>query len=240
VIPLRDSQPPERLPVVNSLLLLINAAVFAYELRLGPGLADTLNARGLVPARLLAPEAWAALGPIDQLTPLVSHMFLHAGWLHVGGNLLFLFIFGKSVEGRLGHLRYLLFYLGAGLAGASVQIISGPSSLVPVIGASGAIAGILGAYLLLFPRAKVLTLVPVLFFATFIEIPAFILLGLWALLQVLGGTAALSAEPMGGVAWWAHVGGFGAGVATVLLNPGLRRPVRPHPRFRRRRYPGGR
>ncbi len=147
--------------------------------------------------------------PVELLTPVFA-MFLHGGWLHIIGNMLYLYIFGDNVEDTLGHGRYVFFYLLCGLASFVFQILAMPRSMVPNIGASGAIAGVLGAYILLFPRARVVTLVPILIIFTVVEIPAYIFLGIWFLLQFLSGAATIgrTSALQGGVAWWAHIGGF--------------------------------
>jgi membrane associated rhomboid family serine protease len=227
VIPLKDSVPVRTWPVVTYALIAANVWVFLYELALGPELDAFIRSWGFIPARyFLLGEAGPAAWP-DQYLPLVTSMFLHGGWAHLIGNMVYLWIFGDNVEDRLGHLRYLLFYLlagvGAGLAHASLY----PASSVPTVGASGAISGVLGGYLVLFPRARVLALVPlVFFFFDIVELPAVLYLGFWFVMQFLGGAFALIlAGEASGVAWWAHIGGFVAGMALVLA-------------FRRRRsYP---
>ena len=184
MIPIRDTIPSNRLPVVNYVLIAANLGLFFYEIFLG----------GNIPT------------------------FLHGGWMHLLGNMLYLYIFGDNVEDTLGHGRYLLFYIACGAASFAVQIGFQPGSAVPNIGASGAIAGVLGAYFLLFPRARVVTLLPLFIFFTTIEIPAVVFLGLWFLLQFLSGTVSLGRPAAtGGVAWWAHVGGFVAGVVFLKV-----------------------
>lgn len=212
MIPLRDTIPSKRIPVVNYLLIAANLGLFFYEISLGENLATFLERYAVVPARLLG---GGALSVRELLTP-VTAMFFHGGWMHVLGNMLYLYIFGDNVEDTLGHGRYLLFYIACGVASFAVQIGFQPASAVPNIGASGAIAGVLGAYFLLFPRARVVTLLPLFVFFTMVEIPAVVFLGLWFLLQFLSGTVSMGrAATTGGVAWWAHVGGFVAGA--VLL-----------------------
>lgn len=233
MIPLRDNIEAERRVWVNWALIALNVAVFLYELSLGPLLPAFFQDHGLVPARVLNAHAWS-MSFEHQLGPLVLHMFLHGGWLHLIGNMWFLHIFGDNIEGRLGHLDYLLFYLGCGFAAAAGQVLSGPESFTPMIGASGAVAGVLGAYLVLFPRARVLTLVPIFIFIQFLELPAVVFLGFWGLMQFFRGTADLVGAGGGatdGVAWWAHVAGFVAGAGFMWARPGLRRPV---PRWRQR------
>ena len=218
MIPLRDSVPNRSLPVVTWALIGVNVFVFLQEVALGPELDGFIRTWGFVPARyfLLAqtdPGDW-----VDRFMPLGTSMFLHAGWTHLIGNMLYLWIFGDNVEDKMGHIRFLIFYLLCGVAGGVSQVWANPTSNLPVIGASGAIAGVLGSYLLLFPRAKVVTLVPLFVFVTFIEVPAIIFLGLWFFLQFLNGYLRLDPSGNGGgVAWWAHVGGFVTGI--VLLFP---------------------
>ncbi len=191
---------------------------------LGDAAVDFVYRFSLIPYRflLLAPRAAGEI-----LTP-VTAMFLHGGWMHVIGNMLYLYIFGDNVEDRLGRGRFLVFYLACGVLSFLVQVLFNARSMVPNIGASGAIAGVLGAYLVLFPRARVLTIVPLLIFFPVVEIPAFVFLGFWFLIQFLSGAASLGASsPMaGGIAWWAHIGGFLAGIVLlkVLLprDPGAR------------------
>jgi len=223
IIPLRDTIPSSRTPVVNYALILLNSAIFLYEYSLGDAATDFLHAYSLIPYRFLH---LFTSHPVELLTPLFA-MFLHAGWLHVIGNMLFLYIFGDNVEDLLGHGRYLVFYLLCGVASFLAQILFQPNSMVPNVGASGAIAGVLGAYLLLFPRARIVTLLPIFIFFTVVEIPAFIFIGIWFLIQFFSGALTLGrTEAMsGGVAWWAHVGGFLVGMLLVKLM-GPRGPAR--------------
>ena len=222
MIPLRDTIPSRTAPVVTVALIALNGLVFLHETALGDHLGTFVEAYGLIPRRLVAWEG-APLDPVRFL-PLLTSMFWHGGWLHLLGNLLYLWIFGDNVEDRLGHARYLLFYLLAGVIAALAQVAGDPSSTSPTIGASGAIAGVLGAYLVSFPRAKVVTLIPVFIFPWIVQIPAVAWLAFWFVLQVLSGLAAQRSGAAGGVAWWAHVGGFVAGIALVkLLAPRSRR-----------------
>lgn len=184
--------------------------MFGFELSLGRDLDDFIVTHAVIPSQLLA----AGL-TLEQLVRLTTTMFLHGGWLHVLSNMLYLWIFGDNVEARMGHFKYLIFYIICGYIASLVHIIVDPFSNSPLIGASGAIAGVLGAYLLLFPHARVLTLVFVIFFIQIIPIPAVVFLGIWFFLQILNGTAGLSAQAVQGVAFWAHIGGFVAGMALV-------------------------
>jgi len=212
--------------VVNYGLIVLNVTAFLYQLALGDRHIDFVYAHGLIPFRFLQ---MAFRDPGELLTPLTA-MFLHGGWGHLLGNMLYLYIFGNNVEDMLGRGRYLLFYLMCGVISFFVQVVFQSSSMVPNVGASGAIAGVLGAYFLLFPRARILTLVPLFFFFPLVEIPAFFFLGVWFLIQFLSGTASIgrTSALMGGVAWWAHIGGFLAGMLLLkLLLPrdSARRPV---------------
>ena len=236
MFPLRDSVPSTRPPVVNVLLIAACTVVFLFELSLGPHLERFIRLRGFVPARffhLLTVRGGVTLG---MKSALLS-MFLHGGWLHLIGNMWFLWIFGDGVEGALGHVSYLLFYLGAGVAAAIGQAIVAPSSSVPMVGASGAIAGVLGAYLVWFPWARIRTLVFLGFFFTVAELPAPIFLIIWFVVQFFSGTLALAAAgpAAGGVAWFAHIGGFLAG---ALLAFALRRSGWARPRTRSVPYGG--
>jgi membrane associated rhomboid family serine protease len=224
VIPIRDTVPSRTAPIVTVALIVLNVIVFLHEAALGPYLERFVMAYGLVPRRFVY---WSG-DPLDpaRFLPLITSMFWHGGWLHLLGNMLYLWIFGDNVEDKLGHVRFILFYLAAGIVAALTQVMLDPASIVPTIGASGAIAGVLGAYLISFPRARVLALVPIIFLPWFVEIPAVIYLLFWFLLQVLEGIGQLGvpAGP-GGVAVWAHVGGFIAGIVLVKLMEPSRGPA---------------
>jgi membrane associated rhomboid family serine protease len=208
MIPLRDTIPSSRVPLVNYAIIAANVAVLLHETTLGPRLDEFVYTYGLVP-REFAPEA------------LVTSMFLHGGWGHLLGNMLYLYIFGDNVEDRLGHLRYLAFYLLCGIAAGATQALTNPDSNVPMVGASGAIAGVSGAYLLFFPRARVVTILPLFIFLQIVEIPAVFFLAVWFLWQLASGVATIGTRSAaGGVAVWAHVGGF---VSGMVLGPSLRR-----------------
>ena len=207
MIPLRDTIPSVRVPVCNYAIIVVNVLVFAYEVSLGGRAEAFLFAWGLVPRDF-------------TFVTLVTSMFLHGGFLHLFGNMLFLYIFGDNVEDRLGHLRYVVFYLLCGMAAGAAQAITNPASGMPMVGASGAIAGVSGAYFLFFPTSRVVTLVPIFLFLQVVEIPAVFFLLTWFLWQLLSGVATLGTRSaMGGVAFWAHVGGF---IAGMVLGPVLR------------------
>ncbi len=223
MIPIRDNIRSRRFPVVTVTLIFLNIAVFIYELSLSQGELNSFAVNfGVVPRRLF----YLVNGQsnfVPAVFPLLTSIFLHGGWLHLLGNMLYLWIFGDNVEDRLGRHRFILMYLAAGVIGALAQVWANPVAVEPIIGASGAIAGVLGAYFVTYPRAKVLTLLPIFFFFTFIEIPAFIFLLIWFLTQWLSGYLTLGV-PGNMVAWWAHIGGFAAGaVVMLLLAPAKRR-----------------
>jgi membrane associated rhomboid family serine protease len=224
MIPLRDTLRASRPAFVNWTLIGLCAAAFVRELAAGPELETFVTEHALVPARFTA--LLARHGPFDLAlyAPFVTSMFLHASVAHFAGNMLFLWIFGDNVEDRMGHLGYALFYLLGGVAAGGAHVLSNPGSVVPTVGASGAIAAVMGAYMLLFPHARILTLVIVVVVARVIAVPALVWLALWFLFQVLAGAAESSAPGQGGVAWWAHAGGFAFGAAWVLVT-GRRAPA---------------
>ena len=207
MIPLYDVIPSRTIPVVTIGLIAVNALVFLFELSLGTSLDLFLYSYGLIPAEF-------------SIATLLTSMFLHGGLSHVGGNMLFLWIFGDNVEDRVGHVRFLAFYLLCGAAAALAQTLMHPASLLPMVGASGAVAGVMGAYFVLYPRSQIVTFV----FFTFVEVPAIVFLGLWFVIQFLSGVGSVAATAVsGGIAFWAHVAGFAAGVAGVFV---FRRPER--------------
>lgn len=225
MIPLHDDIPSRRYPVVTRLLVATSVLVFLYELSLGSGeLRVFVHELGVVPARYLPLEQALAYGWVLAV-PLVTSIFLHGGWMHLLSNMLYLWIFGDNVEDRMGHGRFLLFYLLVGVIGNAAHIAANPASRAPAIGASGAIAGVLGAYLLSFPRARVATLIPLGIFLTVVQVPAVLFLFGWFLLQLANGVASLGVPGAGQVAWWAHIGGFVSGALLVGVFAGQRRPV---------------
>lgn len=230
MIPLRDNVPSGRFPLVNTLLIVANFIVFFHELSIGPaGLTRLIDRWGIIPARLAPLLHHPSIGALPAYATLVSAQFIHGGWLHILGNMLFLFIFGDNVEDRMGHARYLFFYLLVGVVANAVYVLVSPASAVPTIGASGAIAGVLGAYLVSYPRARVLTLIILVIFVTVVRLPAWIFLLYWFFLQVISGFATLpsAAAAASGVAWWAHIGGFVAGA--LLIHLFAERRLRPYP-----------
>jgi len=227
MIPLKDMSPRRSVPVMTILLIVANAVIFFYQISLPPRAADQfVNIYGLVPAKIslaLGGSPRVTLG--DALLPLFTCMFLHGGWLHILGNMWFLWIFGGKVEGQLGPFNYILFYLVCGIGSGIAQTIFSWGSRVPSIGASGAISGILGAYVVFFPYARILTLVPLFIFFFTAQIPALVFIGLWFVVQFLSGLGSLGqsgAAATGGVAWWAHIGGFLLGVVLARTVRGSR------------------
>ncbi len=227
MIPIKDTVPGRNPPLAVYTLIALNVLTFALELTMPEEARERLfYFLGMVPARYTHPE-WAEwIGfPVDDYWPFLTSMFLHGGWLHLIGNLWTLWIFGDNVEDRMGPFRFLAFYLLCGLVAGITHALTNASSTVPTVGASGAIAGVMGAYFVLYPRARVLTLIPILIFPLFLEVPAVVFLAVWFLAQVFSGTLALaSSSEVGGIAWWAHGGGFLAGA--VLFGLFLRREPR--------------
>ncbi len=227
MFPIQDSVPSRSVPVVTRALILINVVVFFFELSLSrESIIQLFYLFGVVPARFTDPEWAASIGfPIGSYWSLLTHQFLHGGWLHIVANMWTLWIFGDNVEDRMGPLRFIIFYLVCGVLAALTQVLVTPDATIPSVGASGAIAGVLGAYLLFFPTARLIVLIPILFFPFFFELPAVIFLVLWFFIQLFSGTAMLaSPQQVGGIAFWAHIGGFIAGM--LLCRFFVRRPVR--------------
>lgn len=227
MLPLKDDQPRYSTPYVNTTLIVVNILIYFYEWTLGPrGGQAFIQVFGEVPSHLASFLSGSPRYTLPQVViPFFTSMFLHGGWWHVIGNMWFLYIFGDNVEDYLGHFKYIVFYLLAGLLAMGTQVAIYPQSNVPTVGASGAIAGVLGAYFLLYPRARVLTW----FFVFVLYLPAWIVLGEWIVIQFFNGAAVLSMAPsrdIGGVAFWAHVGGFIAGMVMIKIFP-----------ERQRRYP---
>lgn len=219
MFPLYDTVRSHKFPFVNLLLIGLNAFAFFFEIRMSPAeLQSFIFANGLIPVQLLGSFS-------DEWIKIYSSMFLHGGWFHILNNMWVLFIFGDNVEGRMGGVRYLLFYLLSGTAAGLLQAYILPTSHVPMIGASGAVAGVLGAYLILFPRSRIASLVPILFIFTLIEVPAFLFLMFWFFSQLFSGWLALQGGTASGIAWWAHIGGFIFGLIMVSFFTIKRRPA---------------
>jgi len=228
MIPLRDTTKSKTIPFVNYIFIATCGLVFLYENSLGEYLDAFFHRFAVIPSdvagvvfrhdsSLRAILSRVAHAGIGTLLPLVTSMFLHGGWMHLIGNMLYLYIFGDNVEDRLGHLGYLFFYLLAGIGASLTEVYFQQHSPVPLIGASGAIAGVLGAYFILYPRAKITTLIPLFVFFPVVELSAFFFLGFWFIMQFINGSLASGAGAAGGVAWWAHAGGFIAGAALLPI-----------------------
>jgi membrane associated rhomboid family serine protease len=214
MIPLRDVIPSRTTPYVTFTLIAVNTLVFFYQFSIGNAVEEFILYFALIPAAF----SWVAV---------LTSMFLHGSLLHFGGNMLYLWIFGDNVEDRMGHGRFLVFYLLCGTAAALAQTIATPNSVVPMLGASGAIAGVMGAYFVLYPRSRIVTLLPLFIFFPIVEVPAIFFLGFWFAMQLLSGVGSLATatagEPAGGIAFWAHAAGFIAGISGVWV---FRRPER--------------
>ncbi len=224
MLPLRDHNPTRGFPVATVLIILLNIFVFILELLQGENLEQFYYTAGLVPCALTG-QCYVIRGALPPLVTLFTSMFMHAGWLHIGSNMLYLWIFGNNIEEAMGSIGYVVFYLICGLAASFSQIATDTSSTIVNLGASGAIAGVLGAYLILFPHAQVDTLVIFGYFYRLVALPAILVLGGWFVLQLFSGFLSLGVETGGGVAFFAHIGGFVAGLILVHL-------------FRRRGYQG--
>ncbi len=212
MIPLKDDNPRTTLPMVTIALIAVNALAFYFEYRVG--YVQVIERFGAVPVNILHGE---------RLETLFTSMFLHAGFMHIIGNMLYLWIFGDNIEHYLGHARFIAFYFICGLVALLTHIFLGGGGEVPMVGASGAVAGILGAYLIKYPRARVVVIIPIFFFLMVRRIPALFVLGFWFVMQLFSGLGSLGAQG-GGVAFWAHVGGFIAGAALIFVFPQKRRP----------------
>jgi membrane associated rhomboid family serine protease len=221
MIPLRDQIPTRSTPWVNYGLIAVNVAVFAIQLAQGPNLDQFVQTFALIPAQVMSGLT------LHDASDVFTSMFMHAGLAHIGGNMLYLWIFGDNVEDALGHGAYLLFYLFGGVVAAFAHVVTNPNSVIPTVGASGAIAAVLGAYMVFYPRSRVLTLLILGYFIRMTAVPAVILLGFWFVLQFFQGVLSLGmGEMVGGVAFWAHIGGFVIGYALAWV---LKRVLPEHP-----------
>lgn len=217
MFPLKDDIPSRVFPFVNIALIVANVAAYVYALSLGESVGGLLTDYGFVPARFLSSGDFFSLP--SRIVPILSFMFLHGSLLHLVGNMWMLWVFGDNVEDSMGHGRYLVFYLLCGVASVAAHTAAAPVSSVPVVGASGAISGVLGAYFCVYPRARILTFLPIFIFLYLVEVPAYFFLGLWFVVQFLQGWAQYSSGSgvASGVAWWTHVGGFAAGVLLIYF-----------------------
>jgi membrane associated rhomboid family serine protease len=232
-LPLKDINPTERTPIVTIGFIVINVLVFFYQKSLGPvGFGMVIAKLGATPYEITRMTDLTGIyniggyalehfkGPRPIALTLFTSMFMHGSWWHLGGNMLYLWIFGNNVEDILGPMKYIIFYFACGLAAHALHIVSGPSSIIPTVGASGAISGLLGAYLIAYPRARVLTLMFIFFFIRLTVLPAAVIIIYWFVIQLIYGLVALGGMHHGGVAWFAHIGGFIAGVALIYAMAG--------------------
>ncbi|MCI0531191.1 MAG: rhomboid family intramembrane serine protease [candidate division Zixibacteria bacterium] len=217
MFPLRDNVPAETKPLITGGIIALNLLAFLYQLSYGPEFESVFLKFGLIPYHLTHGQEMGYGTAIPAPVTLFTSMFMHGGWGHLIGNMWFLWIFGNNIEDKLGHFTFVIFYLLSGLAAAALQILINPSSQIPMVGASGAIAGVLGAYLITFPRARVLSLIWIGFFVRVMAVPAVFFLGYWILIQFILGLPTIGQE-VGGTAWFAHIGGF---VAGMVLFKGL-------------------
>ena len=230
MIPYRDENPTVLPPIVTVGIIALN--VLAWLFLEGLGAPSAVGAAvchyGLIPGEVLqrlppgsgfsmGPGAFCAVDPGPQYWTVLTSMFMHGGWMHLIGNMVFFWVFGNNIEDAMGHVRFVVFYLVCGVAAAATQVLINPSSMVPMVGASGAISGVLGGYLLLYPKVRVHALLPLGFYITTITLPAYVMLGYWIILQVLGSLPALGAHENGGTAFFAHIGGFVAGLVLIRL-----------------------
>jgi membrane associated rhomboid family serine protease len=214
LIPYKDDNPTYSVPYVTIGIIISNIIIFLLEIISPPGMEKTVYAYGAVPQYILTFEK---LQPVHPALTVFTAMFMHGGFFHLGGNMLYLWIFGNNIEDKLGHLRFIIFYIFCGIVAAYSHAIIDPHSLTPMIGASGAISGILGAYLLLFPKAGIYNLIFFGFFVQIVKIPALIVIGFWAIVQFINGMVSTGLAKQGGVAWFAHIGGFLIGLLTIKL-----------------------
>ncbi len=230
MIPYRDENPTVLPPIVTVGIIALNVLAWVFIEGLGADRTVTTAVcnYGLIPAEVLqrvppgagiqlAPGVFCTVDAGPQYWTVLTSMFMHGGWMHLIGNMVFFWVFGNNIEDAMGHVRFAVFYLGCGVAAAAAQVAISPGSTVPMVGASGAISGVLGAYLLLYPKVRVHALLPLGFYVTTIALPAYVMLGYWILLQVLGGLPALGGQQGGGTAFFAHIGGFFAGLALIRL-----------------------
>lgn len=230
MIPFKDNNPTKTYPYATIAIIAVNGIAFIYELALGDAVEDLVFYYGVVPVKVAFFLNYPSQDPgavIDTFLPFFTSMFLHGGPIHILGNMLYLWVFGDNIEDRLGHFKFVGFYLLCGITASAVHVAANPTVGVPCIGASGAIAGVLGAYMIVFPGAKVLCLIPIGLFWPIVELPAVVVLGFWFVIQFFNGAAAFTSttDAGGGVAWWAHIGGFVCGVVLILLLSRVRFPT---------------
>ena len=214
MIPYKDDNPTQTFPFVTIGIIALNVVVFLWEISSPAGMKEITYSYGAIPHSILT---FQTRQPVNPALTVFSSMFMHGGFLHLAGNMLYLWIFGNNIEDRLGHVRFIFFYAFCGVLAAYANAIADPHSAIPMIGASGAISGILGAYVLLFPGATVYTLIFLGFFITTVRIPALIVIGFWAIIQILNGVTSAGLHEGGGIAWFAHIGGFLIGLVSIKL-----------------------
>ena len=214
MIPYKDDNPTSTIPYVTVGIIVLNILVFLYEVTSPAGMEKIAYTYGAIPQYILT---FDKIQPVHPALTIFSAMFMHGGVFHIAGNMLYLWIFGNNIEDKLGHIRFIFFYIFCGITSAYANAVTDPHSHIPMIGASGAISGVLGAYLLLFPRAMVHTLIFLGFFVTVVKIPSLIVIGFWAFIQLISGLMSTGFARQGGVAWFAHIGGFLAGLLTIKL-----------------------
>ncbi len=219
MIPLKDNNPTTRFPIMTLLLILINAAVFIYTDIMGMGTQEFIYRHAVIPADIISLGGASGRGVLAALGTLLTSQFMHGGLLHIVSNMLFLWIFGNNVEDRFGSIFFVIFYPVCGFAAALAQVMGDPSSPIPMLGASGAVAGVMGAYLLMYPHAQVLTLIWIIFFIRLVWLPAYIIIIYWIIIQVISQLG--SSAQQGGVAYLAHIGGFAAGIVLFLIYRGF-------------------
>lgn len=219
MIPIRDRNPSGVFPIITVSIIALNVLVFFFELSLGHRLDEVLFQYGVVPLKIFSPADIPDTTVVNTYFPFLTYMFFHGGFIHLIGNMWYLWIFGDNVEDALGRIKFILFYLICGIGSAAVHVYFNKQSGFPCIGASGAIAGVLGAYMVTFPRARVLVIIPLFIVWQMAELPAIVVLGFWFIIQFFIGAASISAAQSGGVAWWAHIGGFVLGIILIKILP---------------------
>jgi len=222
MFPLKDDIPTDKPPIVTIALIVINALIFFYQISLGEDFQYLIVKLGAIPYEITHQSEITQEAPFPVNMTLLTAMFLHGGWFHIIGNMLYLWIFGNNIEDKLGHFKFIIFYLLSGVIASLVFVVTSPNSTIPMVGASGAIAGVLGAYLLKFPHARILTLIFLGFFVRIVRIPAVYVLGFWFIIQLIYALPSIGSNT-GGVAWFAHIGGFVAGMGLFKIFTLMRR-----------------
>lgn len=214
MIPFKDDNPTQTFPFITIGLIALNCMIFIWQITSPLGIEKIAYYFGAIPQNLLS---FNITQPVHPILSVFTSMFLHGGFFHLAGNMLYLWIFGNNIEDSLGHIRFLIFYLFSGIIAAYVHAVTDPNSFIPMIGASGAVSGVLGAYVLLFPKARIYTFIFFGFFWQIIRLPAVVVIGFWAIIQIVSGLLIYGSGQQGGVAWFAHIGGFAIGLITIKL-----------------------